>query len=131
MKTEAEAHSDEDKVRRELVDTKNQAEQMAYQVEKTVKENEAKIEAELKAEIEAKVKVVREKAEGDDIAAIKTAISELEQAMHKASESLYQQPPDAAQGGDEPSPDEGEGAKAGAGAAAGDEEIKDADFEVK
>ena len=130
MKDEAETHASDDKTRRELVDTKNQAEQMAYQVEKTVKENEAKIDDELKTEIEAKVKTVREKAEGEDAAAIQAAISELEQAMHKASEKLYQQPPDPAEGdAGQPAGEDAETADAGAGA--GDEEIKDAEFEVK
>ena len=134
MKTEAESHAEEDKVRRELVDTKNQAEQMAYQVEKTLKENEAKIEADAKTEVEAKVKNLRQKAEGEDLAAIKNAITELEAAMHTISEALYEQPPEGAPGAEGPQGAEpsGEGEKAGAGAsAAGDEEIKDADFEVK
>ena len=80
-----------------------------------------------KSDIEAKIKTVRSAAEGEDLAAIKGAISELEQAMHKASEAIYK---DA--GGDQPGAGQpGDGETAGAGAGAGDEEIKDADFEVK
>lgn len=128
MRDEAETHSEEDKKRRELVDARNQAEQMAYQVEKTVKENEAKLDAGLKSDIEAKVKSLRTKAEGDDLQVIKDGITELEQAMHKASEELYKnETPDEPQSGAQD-----EDAKAGAGAGTGrDEEIKDADFEVK
>ena len=131
MKQEAEAHAEEDKKRRELVDVRNQAEQMAYQVEKTLKEHEAKIDAGVKSDIEAKIAALKQTAESEDVEAIKVAIGELEQAMHKASEAIYQtQQQDAAAAGQPP---EGEDAKAGAGAgaAAGDEDIKDADFEVK
>ena len=71
--------------------------------------------------------MVREKAEGEDTAAIQAAIAELEQSMHKVSEKLYKDAGDA-----EGAPAEGAGDEpAGAGAGSGDEEIKDADFEVK
>jgi len=129
MKAEAEANAEEDKERRELVDLRNQGEQMCYQVEKTLKENEAKVEADAKAEIEAKVTAVREKVAGEDTAAIQAAIAELEQAMHKVSESLYKDAGGAEGGTAEGAA--GGGETAGAGAASGDEEIKDADFEVK
>jgi molecular chaperone DnaK len=130
MKSEAETHATEDKGRRELVDAKNQAEQMCYQVEKTLKEHEAKIDADAKTEIEGKIKNVRQVAEGEDTDAIKAAQSELEQAMHKVSEALYEQP-EAPPGAEGPQGEGAAGEKAGAGAGTGDEEIKDADFEVK
>ncbi|MCB9868673.1 MAG: molecular chaperone DnaK [Planctomycetes bacterium] len=131
MKNEAEVNAAQDKVRRKLIDTRNQAEQMTYQIEKTLKENEGKVDAALKSEIEAKIATVREKAQGEDTEAITRALGELESAMHKASEKLYQQPP-AGGGFDGGAPSGDEGAKAGArSGGGGDEEIKDADFEVK
>ncbi len=126
MKDDAEQHAGEDRKRREAVDTKNQAEQMAYQIEKTLKEHESKIDAAGKAEVEAKVKALREKAEGDDIGAIKSAMADLEQAMHKVSQNIYQ---GAEQAGGQPSAETAAGAKTGEGG--GEEDIKDADFEVK
>ncbi len=131
MRADAEQHAGEDKVRRELVDLKNQAETMGYQCEKTLKEHEAKIDSAAKSEIEAKVKALREKAEGEDVESMKTAISDLEQAMHKVSEQIYKDAGGAEAGVDAAAGDDGEKAKAGAGASGGDEDIKDADFEVK
>jgi molecular chaperone DnaK len=133
MAQEAEKHSADDKSRRELVDLKNAADQMAYQAEKTVKENESKIDAAARTEVEAKVKVVKEKAEGDDKAAIQAALSDLEQTLQKIGQAIYQQPP-GAEGGGAPGGAGAEGEEAGAGAgkgSSGDEDIKDADFEVK
>ena len=126
MKDDAEQHASEDRKRREAVDTKNQAEQMAYQIEKTLKEHESKIDAAPKAEVEAKVKALREKAEGDDVGAIKSAMADLEQAMHKVSQNIYQ---GAEQAGGQPGAETAAGAKTGEGG--GEEDIKDADFEVK
>ncbi|MHC5064446.1 MAG: molecular chaperone DnaK [Planctomycetota bacterium] len=133
MQREAEQHAEEDKAKRELVDLKNQADSMAYSIEKTLKENEGKVDEAAKSEVEAKIKTLREKAEGEDVEAIKAAIAELEQAMHKVSEALYSNPEDAAAGASAPPPPgAGAGAASGAsGGGGGDEDIKDADFEVK
>jgi molecular chaperone DnaK len=131
MRDDAEQHAGEDRKRREAVETKNQAEQMAYQVTKTLKEHEAKIDAAAKADVEAKVKALREKAKGEDIGAIKSAIADVEQAMHKVSQAIYQQGGQQ-QGGGEPSAEQAAGAKReGGGGGGGDEDIQDADFEVK
>jgi molecular chaperone DnaK len=126
MRNEAETHAAEDKKRRELVDVRNQAESMCYQVEKTIKEHEAKIDPGVKSEIETRLGELRAKVQSEDSQAMKDGIAALEKAMHKASESIYKSQGAEAGGAD----DGGEkaGARAGGG---GDEEIKDADFEVK
>jgi len=88
-KQEAEAHAEEDKKRAEAVDTKNKAENLAYNVEKQLAELPAEAPAELKSGIQAKVDAVKEALKGDDLDAIKRASDELESSLA----SLY----DAAQ----------------------------------
>ena len=123
MAKDAERFAAEDKRRREVVDLKNQADSTAYQAEKTLKEAGDKVDAALKAELESKIQALRKAAEGEDKDAIQAALSEFEQLQQK----LYQQAG---------APDAGAAAGAQAGASAGastgaDEDIKDADFEVK
>ena len=125
MKREAEKHAAEDKKRRETVDTRNKADGMAFSFERTIKENESKLPAELKSELESKIKQLREVAKGEDKAAMEKSMEELEKLMHKYSEKLYGGPQGAQQ-------EQQEAAGAGAkGKPGGDEDIKDADFEVK
>jgi molecular chaperone DnaK len=124
MQQDAAAHAEEDKKKRELVEARNQADSMAYQIEKTVKTNADKLKDSDKQALEAAVTKVREAAKGDDAAAIKTAVAELEAASHAMSEALYKS---AAAGGDGAA----EGATAQAGGASADDDAIDAEFEVK
>ncbi len=78
-----------DKARRELIEVKNKAENLAYQMEKLVKENKEKISAESVTAIEEALKGVAAVREGEDKAAIQAAIEKLEQASHKAAEEMY------------------------------------------
>jgi molecular chaperone DnaK len=128
---EAEAHSEEDKKKRELIEARNQADSMAYSAEKNVKEFGDKIDAAEKARIEDAIARVRKAIEGDDIDAIKSAQEELTNASHKLAEAMYAKA-SASQAG--------AGAGAGAGAHGGpsgeqpgagkkDEDVVDADFE--
>ena len=125
MQQDAAAHAEEDKKKRELVEARNQADSMAYQIEKTVKTNADKLKDSDKQALEAAVTKVREAAKGDDAAAIKTAVAELEAASHAMSEALYKSA--AASGGDGAA----EGATAQAGGANADDDAIDAEFEVK
>ncbi len=130
MRQEAEAHASEDKQRRELVEEKNKADNLVYEVEKNLKELGEKIPAEDKTKIEEKVEALKKAKEGEDLEALKKAAEELTQASHKLAEILYQQ--QSAQ--QQPGPEEGsQGEPAGstASSGSGEEEIKDADFEVK
>lgn len=88
---EAEQFAAEDKARKEEVDTHNNAEHMIYQTEKTLGELGDKISAEEKSSIEAAVEKLKEVNKGTDVAAIKAATEELQQAFYKVSEKLYQQ----------------------------------------
>ena len=96
---EAEKYAEEDKKRKEEVETRNNAESMVYQCEKTLGELGDKIDASEKAEIEAEINKVKEALKGTDTEAIKKAVEELQQKFYKASEKLYQQAnPQGAQG---------------------------------
>ena len=78
---EAESHAEEDRKRVEAVDTKNKAENLAFQVEKQLEELGDKAPAELKADLQGKVLTVRDALKSDDLEAIKAATTELEKTM--------------------------------------------------
>ncbi len=106
MVRDAEAHADEDKKKRELVDARNQADALAYNVEMTLKENREKVGDDQAKRIEEAIAGVRKAGEGEDPAAIRSAIEALTQASHKLAETLYQKtaapggPPDGQGQGD-------------------------------
>ena len=77
MKRDAEEHAAADKARRELIDTKNRAEQVAYQVKKQLEELGAKVPAETRAKIDGAVSNLEERLKGDDKAAIEAALNNL------------------------------------------------------
>jgi molecular chaperone DnaK len=77
MRKDAEAHEAEDKKRRELIDTKNRAEQVAYQVKKQLEELGAKVPAETRTKIEGAVSNLEDKLKGDDQQAIEAALNNL------------------------------------------------------
>ena len=90
MRKYAEEHADEDRHKFELVEARNQADQMCYQLEKSMKEHADKISETDKIPLQKAIEKVREVAKGDDVAAIKSAVSELEQASHAFSKMLYE-----------------------------------------
>jgi molecular chaperone DnaK len=92
MRQDAEAHADEDRKRKELIEARNQADNMAYAAEKALKDFGDKVPAEVRREIESKVADVRSKAQGDDVAAIKSATEALGQVIQKIGASVYEQP---------------------------------------
>ena len=126
MKHDAEENADEDKRRFELVEARNQADQMCYQLEKLIKENSDKLSDSDKEPLQKAIETVREAAKGEDTQAIKSAVSELEQASHAFSKVLYEsQAAEQAAGG-------GDAADASqAAASAADDDAIDAEFEVK
>ena len=89
MVTDAQSHEAEDKERREVIEVKNRAENLVYQMEKLVKENKEKLSAESVTAIEEGVKKLNEVREGQDKAAIESALSALEQTSHKVAEEMY------------------------------------------
>jgi len=99
MVADARSHEDEDKKRREEVEQKNRAENLAYQMEKLVKDNREKLSTATVGEIEEAVKKVHEVREKGSADEIKAAVERLEKASHKAAEELYKTAGGAAAGG--------------------------------
>jgi molecular chaperone DnaK len=91
MKTDAKAHADEDKKRREEVDTRNSADAMVFQTERQMKELADKLQPDQKAKLEAAVGRVKESLKGSDINEIKNASDDLNKIWSEIAPSLYQQ----------------------------------------
>jgi len=104
MKHEAEAHAAEDTKRKEEVETRNQADTMAYTAEKTLRDNKDKIPADLNQEIEGKIKAVRDALQGQDINALRQAVQTLNDAMQKVGSTVYGQQQQPPPGGQQPPP---------------------------
>jgi molecular chaperone DnaK len=107
MQREAEMHAAEDARRREEIETRNMADTMAYQAEKTLRDNKDKIPADLNSEVEAKVAAVKEALKGTDSNAIKRATEELNQTMQKIGQAIYRQQQPPPPGGQQPPPPPG------------------------
>jgi molecular chaperone DnaK len=132
MVTDAAAHSDEDKKKRELVDARNQADSMAYQVEKLVKDNKDKIGESEAKEAEEAVAEARKVLDGDDAAAIKAANDNLTRLSHKIAEGLYKAGAAAAGAPGEGAAPGAEGAAGSSGGAANQGgDVVDAEYTVK
>jgi len=124
---DAEAHADEDKKKRDLIEARNHADALVYSVEKNLKEFGDKIDAGERSRIEDAVKKLKDAMNRDDLQAIQSAQEELTQASHKLAEAMYAKA--SAQQG--PGPDAGAG-QAGPkpeGPGKGDDDVVDADFE--
>lgn len=131
MRRDAEEHAADDKVKRDLVELRNQADQMCFQMEKLIKENDDKLQDSDKEPLNKAIEKAWEAAKLDDAQKIKAAIEELEQASHALSKTLYESAASA-------SPGSGPGADAAAGESTeaegesgAEEDVVDAEFEVK
>jgi molecular chaperone DnaK len=89
MVKDAEAHASDDRSRRELIDARNQADALTYSVEKTLTENREKLGAPEVSRIEAALGAAKDAVKSDDLAAIRAATTELQQASHAMAEALY------------------------------------------
>ena len=132
MVKQAEQFADADKQRKELVEAKNQAEQFAYQTEKSLKEYGAKLSEADRSTIDGKVMQLREALKSDDVAKINKSKDELIQASHKLAEAIYKNTEAKTQaGGAQPSggesPQQGGGEKKGGKP----DDVVDADFRAK
>ena len=127
MRKDADSHAEEDKRKRALAEQRNQADSMCWQLEKLVKEQDAKLATADKDAVNAAIAKTREAAKSDDVERIKAAVHELEQASHALSKTLYEKAGAQAAPGAAPGAD---AADAGPKPAAGDDAI-DAEFEVK
>ncbi|MBK7454064.1 MAG: molecular chaperone DnaK [Anaerolineales bacterium] len=91
MRKDAEAHADEDRKRKELIEARNHADNTAYAAEKALREFGEKVPAEVKSEIEAKVAETKSAALGEDVEKIKAAAEALGLAIQKIGASVYEQ----------------------------------------
>jgi molecular chaperone DnaK len=86
---EAQSHAADDQAKRDLIDARNQADTLAYQVEKTVADNREKVPVGELSQAEAAIATVRQAIQNDDLAAIRTATEALQRASHAIAEHLY------------------------------------------
>jgi molecular chaperone DnaK len=93
MVRDAQSHESDDRAKRELIDARNQADSLAYQVEKTVNENREKIAVGELSRIDAAIASARTAAQADDLGAIRKAVEELQRASHAMAEQLYKSSP--------------------------------------
>ena len=132
---DAEAHAEEDKKRKELIEVRNQADSMVYSVEKNIKEFGDKVDAAEKAKIEEAITKAKKALEGDDVDAIKKAQDELMNVSHKLAEAMYAKSAGGQggpQGGPQAGGDGGGAHQQGGGpqsAGKKDDDVVDADFE--
>lgn len=91
MKEEAQKHAEEDEKKKELIDTRNTADQMMYSAEKALKENEENIPDEIKESVEEKIDAVRDVRESESIDEINEATEELSDEMQKIGQAMQQQ----------------------------------------
>jgi molecular chaperone DnaK len=127
MRKDAEVHAAEDAKRREEVETRNQAENLCYQVEKTLSENADKIPADKKAPVETAVADLKLALKGSSIADIKAKQDALTKAMEEVTKGMYSQQPQGDAGAPPPPQDESSG---GTGKP-GDDGVIDAEYTMK
>jgi molecular chaperone DnaK len=120
MREEAEKYAEEDHARREAAETRNQGEQLVYQTEKFLKDNEDKVPGDVKTEVEASVEELKAALKGEDTAEIRTATEKVAAVSQKLGQAMYADAQAAQAGG-------AEGA-AGADQARADDDVVDAEI---
>ena len=105
MVSDAERFAEEDERRRQEVQTRNNAENLAYTAEKTVQDNAENIPEDLKTEVEGKVAAVRSALQNNDIARIEATVNELQESLQKVGQAVYSQSQAGATPGDATSDD--------------------------
>jgi len=98
MQQDAEAHADEDRKKKELIDARNLSEQLVYTAEKALKDHADKVGDEIKSNVRAQIDAVNKAREGEDIVAIRSASEALSGAMQKIGEAINKQGGQSAEG---------------------------------
>jgi len=119
MRKEAEMHAQDDRKRRELIDVRNQADQLIHVVDKTLKDagdpstgsGQAKIEAGVKKSVEEKLAELRKVKDGSDVEVIKRAIETLSQEIQKVGSAMYAASAEQAKQGEQKQTEKGEDGK--------------------
>ena len=125
MKADAEAHAEEDRKRREVVDTKNRGDALVSQTRKSLEEHGDNVSAEARSNIESALSSLEEKLKGEDKAAIDAAIEELSKVSMELGKAVYEAEAEKAGG----APADGADAPADGETVEGD--VIDAEYEVK
>jgi molecular chaperone DnaK len=110
---DAQAHAEEDRRNVERIQTRNEADTFAYQIEKTLRDLGDKAPADIKKEVEEKIAALRETLKGDDTQRMKTAMEELRVASMKIGEAMSKQQPPPSEGAEQQPEGEPAGATAG------------------
>jgi molecular chaperone DnaK len=130
MKQDAEAHAEEDKKRRELIETRNHAEALIHEMRKQLKDHGDKVSQDVRGTIESAINQLEEAAKGESVDAIKAAMENLQSASQELGKAIYQAQASANVGagaegqGGEQTADTGASGKS-------DDDVIDADYEVK
>jgi molecular chaperone DnaK len=123
MVKEAEAHAEEDKRRKELVEARNQADAAVYSTEKALKDAEGKMPADVKQQVERAVADVKQSMTAENAQTIRQATERLQQAVSKIGDALNRAASQAASGGG------GQAGSSGGGSSSSGEDVVDAEFE--
>ena len=124
MVKDAQSHAAEDQARRELIDARNQADALAYQVEKTMNESRENVPVGELSKVEAAIADVRKATEGDNLQALRTATEALQRASHALAEHLYKN----AQAGQAPGSTGASAGQSGHASGVRDAEVVDAEY---
>jgi molecular chaperone DnaK len=129
MMKDAESHAEEDKKRREEIETRNRADQSVYAAEKMLQDMGSKLAASDKAAVESGIEALKSAISANDAAAMTRAMEQLTQAQHRAAEALYKQGAGATGSGsaEGASGSEGAGGQGAGGAAGSQGEVIDAE----
>jgi molecular chaperone DnaK len=127
MVREAEQYADEDRQRREQVETRNQAESLVYSTEKFLEENGDKVGDDVKIEVQADVDALKKALEGTDTEAVRAAVTKLGESSQKMGAAMYAAAGDAAGSGAEGAAQAGDSAASDADGDVVDAEIIDED----
>ncbi|MBV9298639.1 MAG: Hsp70 family protein, partial [Verrucomicrobia bacterium] len=131
LRKDAEVHAEEDRKTREAAETRNTADNLAYQCEKQLAELGEKLSSDQKKGVEDAIKEVREKLNGTDVDAIKKATEELQSRFQGISAELYKQAASQKAGPQPADVPPGSGQSGSTGSSTkSDENVVDADFEV-
>jgi molecular chaperone DnaK len=99
---EAEQHAEEDRRKREEIETRNTADSVIYQAEKSLRDLGDRVPPEVRSDVEAKIQALRAAVSGSDVAAMRRGIDELQQALSQIGERMYGEPAGAGVGGEDP-----------------------------
>jgi len=128
MKSDAQAHAEEDRRKRELTDVKNRGDGLVHQTRRTLDEHGQSVDAELRSRIESALSNLEAKLKEDTKEPIEAAIREVESAASELGKAIYEQ---ASAGGAATETATGSDASSGDREGSGDEDVIDAEYEVK